>query len=465
MALALYVNGSEKPNVSSCSYAAEINSRDPGDFSGATQQVTFSAPLTPETYMDTWGSGALAHDGVALVENGQVTSIGDSGGQSANYTVAGLMSRLNRTGKVAPYNNAAITTVVLAYFSAAGVSVPTPVIPTTFNVTVPAWEGDLYDGLKQLLSAYGCYIYMDGSQPQIRQFGATDSLTELPPNLVSKGRSVQAQDTVEWVKIAYYNNQYVTNRQVYPYLMEDPTTYSVGAEETLIYEVQLNASLASVDQPTAVDAINLSTIDTVGQYAIVDNAGAPIPAAEWIGQGGAVQVRLKDHQTLEVTIRGMKTARGNAPFRLAEYDRDAYPALYVTGTGVRTNRQEVRLHTGSSRAVPGSETTVENPFVSTLEQAYTTGQWAASNGFFTQTVDYSGGPELFSLGTKYLANNGAYRTVGIGLNPGSSSLNATLEVTMKNFADTLGSKTMAQMAAIWSGKTMGQVAIEPLRTA
>ena len=465
MALSIYVNGSEKPNIQSCNYTAGINSRDPGDYSGATQQVIFTAPLTSDTYMDTWGTGALLHDNTAIIENGQVTSVNDNGGHSSNYTVAGLMSRLNRSGRVTPFNNTDITSVIHAYFTAAGVSVPIPDMPTTLIVTVPAWDGDLYDGLKQLLSAYGCYIYMDGDQPEVRQFDATDTLVDPPVNLVSKGRSVQAQDTVEWIKIAYYNNEYVTNKQVYPYLMEGPTTYSVGAEETLVYEVQLNASLASVNQPTAVNAINLSTIDTVGQYAVVDNAGAPIPAAEWIGQGGFVQVRLKDHQTLEVTIRGMKTARNNAPFRLAEFDRDAYPALYVTGTGVRTNRQEVRLHTGSSRAVPDSETTVENPFISTLEQAYTTGQWAASNGFFTQTADYSGGPELLLLGTKYKTYNGAYRTASIGLSPSGSSLSGSFEVTMKNFADTLGSKTMAQMAAIWPGKTMGQMALEPLRTA
>ena len=68
----------------------------------------------------------------------------------------------------------------------------------------------------------------------------------------------------------------------------------------------------------------------------------------------------------------------------------------------------------------------------------------------------------FSASNMY---GGAYRVAGVGLSTGGSSFNGTLEVTMKNFADTLGSKTMAQMATIWSGKTMGQVAIEPLRTA
>ena len=227
----------------------------------------------------------------------------------------------------------------------------------------------------------------------------------------------------------------------------------------------MNASLESVDQPVAVNAIWLPTLDVVGQYAVVDNAGAPIPTDEWLGQGGRVEVRLKDHQTLEVLIRGMNTARDNAPFRLTEFDRDAYPALYVTGTGVRQERKTVRLHTGSSRAVPDTVQTVDNPFVSTLAQAYTAGQWAACDALLSEQVNFGGGPELFSLGTKYRTNSGAYRVAGVGLSPGGSSFNATLEVTMKNFADTLGSKTMAQMAAIWSGKTMGQVAIEPLRTA
>ena len=334
-----------------------------------------------------------------------------------------------------------------------------------FNVTVPAWEGDLYDGLKQLLGAYGCYMWVEGDQVEIRQFALSDTLAELPTNLTSKGRSVQGQDTVEWVEVVYYNNTYITNRQVYPYGIEAPTVFSVGVRETAVYEVQLNASLATVDQPSPVDAINLGTIDTAGQYAIIDNAGAPIPAAEWLGQGGRVEVRLKDHQTLEVLIRGMNTARDNAPFRLAEFDRDAYPALYVTGTGVRQERKTVRLHTGSSRAVPDTVQTVDNPFVSTMAQAYTAGQWAACDALLSEQVNFGGGPELFSLGTKYRTSNGAYRVAGVGLSPGGSSFNATLEVTMKNFADTLGSKTMAQMAAIWSGKTMGQVAIEPLRTA
>ena len=464
MALTPFVRGAAKVNVSSCNYSAEINSRNPGDYSGASQQVTFTVPLTSETYMDQWGDAALLLDGNAIIENGQVTAISDTGTQ-ASYTVAGLASRLNRSRKVKPFNNTPLTDVVRAYFTAAGVSIPAPNMVGDFNVTVPAWEGDLYDGLKQLLGAYGCYMWLEGDQVEIRQFALSDTLAELPANLVSKGRSVQGQDTVEWVEVAYYNSTYITNKQVYPYSIEAPTVFSVGADETVVYEVQLNASLETVNQPVPLDAIWLPTIDTEGQYAIVDNAGAPIPAAEWVGQGGRVEVRLKDHQTLEVIIRGMRTARDNAPFRLAEFDRDSYPALYVTGTGVRTERKTVKLHTGASRAVPDTVQTVDNPFVSTLAQAYTAGQWAACDALLSEQVNFGGGPELFSLGTKYRTNSGAYRVAGVGLSPGGSSFNATLEVTMKNFADTLGSKTMAQMATIWSGKTMGQVAIEPLRTA
>lgn len=465
MALIPYVRGEFKPNVSSCNYSAEINSRNPGDYSGATQQATFSVPLTSETYMDQWGGASLFLDGNAVIENGQVTAISDTGTQ-ASYTVAGLVSRLNRSSKVQPFNNTALSSVVHAYFTTAGISIPAPNMAGDFNVTVPAWEGDLYDGLKQLLGAYGCYMWVEGDQVEVRQFALSDTLAELPANLVSKGRSVQGQDTVEWVEMAYYNSAYITNRQVYPYSIESPTVFSVGAEETLTYEVQLNASLSSVNQPTAVDAINQSTIDTVGQYAVVDNEGAPVTAAEWIGQGGSVQVRLKDHQTLEVTIRGMSTAAADrAPFRIAEFGDRAEAALYVTGTGVRQERKTVRLHTGSSRAVPDTVQTVDNPFVSTEAQAYTVGQWAMCDALLSEQVNFGGGPELFSLGTKYRTNNGAYRVAGVSLSPGGSSFNATLEVTMKNFADTLGSKTMAQMAAIWSGKTMGQVAIEPLRTA
>ena len=465
MALNPYVRGEFKPNVSSCNYSAEINSRNPGDYSGATQQATFSVPLTSETYMDQWGDAALLLDGNAIIENGQVTAISDTGTQ-ASYTVAGLASRLNRSRKVQPFNNTALTVVVRAYFAAAGVSIPVPNMVGDFNVTVPAWEGDLYDGLKQLLGAYGCYMWLEGDQVEIRQFALSDTLAELPANLVSKGRSVQGQDTVEWVEMAYYNSTYITNRQVYPYGIEAPTVFSVGAEETVVYEVQLNASLESVDQPVSVNTINLGSIDTFGQYAVVDNAGAPVTSAEWLGQGGRVEVRLKDHRTLEVTIRGMSTAAAErAPFRIAEFGDRADAALYVTGTGVRQSRKTVRLHTGSSRAVPDTVQTVDNPFVSTLAQAYTAGQWAACDALLSEQVNFGGGPELFSLGTKYRTSNGAYRVAGVGLSPGGSSFNATLEVTMKNFADTLGSKTMAQMAAIWSGKTMGQVAIEPLRTA
>lgn len=463
MALTPFVKGSAKVNVSSCTYSAEINSRNPGDYSGASQQVTFTAPLTSETYMDQWGDAALYVDNTAVMENGQITSISDTGTQ-ATYNVAGLASRLNRSRKVKPFNNTPLTDVVRAYFTAAGVTIPVPNMAGSFNVTVPAWDGDLYDGLKQLLGAYGCYMWLDGDQVEIRQFALSDTLEDLPVNLTSKGRSVQGQDTVEWVEVAYYNNTYVANKQIYPYGIESPTVFSVGADETVVYEVQLNASLEVVHQPVPLDAIWWPTVDTTGQYAIVDNAGAPIPAAEWEGRGGRVEVRLKDHQTLEVTIRGMSTARNNAPFRLAEFDRDAYPALYVAGIGVRTERKTVKLHTGASRAVPGTVQTVDNPFISTLAQAYTVGQWAACSALLAQSVNYGGGPELFDLGTKYRTNNGAYRVAGVGLSPGGSSLNAPLEVTMKNFADTLGTKTMAQMAAIWSGKTMGQVAIEPLRT-
>lgn len=460
------VGGSQDSSIKDYSVSVDATTQNPGNYLGGTTRASVGVSSSVDTYL-AYGEEATLTDsvrGVALT--GDISSVGESNYVGMSLTIDSRLARLNVDGKIAPQTSVPLATVVSRYLTAGtvGTSVTAPYNPT---VTVPGFAGNLLDGLKQVLSAFGAYLEdSEGGVLYLRQLGA-DTGT-LPENLVTVGREVSGQSLTHRVDINYYNWTAITNRQVYPYTLDSPMVITVNAEETQRFEFKLNASLSSVDQPIAVNTINLSTVDYFGQYAVVSSAGVPIPAAEWLGQGGKLEVRLIAHDTIEVIVTGMRENWHIGPYRIAEYGSSAgvgdFPALYITGTGVRSNVVTLPLYTGSSKASVDSVQTVDNLNISTAQQAFDRGQWAVAEAAMTQTFEFESDKNV-SPGSKVLVDNVVYRVINKTITRGKYKYSATLETAMRDFNLRFpGSNTIASFNTRWgAGRKMRQASVEPLR--
>lgn len=457
------VGGSQDSNIKDYSVSVEATTQNPGNYRGGTTRATVGVSSSVDTYL-AYGEEATLVDavrGVALT--GDISSVSESNYVGMGLTIDSRLARLNVDGKIAPQVLVPLSTVVSRYLTAGtvGTGVTAPYNPT---VTVPGFAGNLLDGLKQVLSAFGAYLEdSEGGVLYLRQLGA-DTGT-LPENLAAVGREVSGQSLTHRVDISHYNWEAIYDWQVYPYTLDSPMVITVNAEETQRFEFKLNASLSSVNQPSAVNTINPFTVDYYGQYAVVSSAGVPIPASEWLGQGGRLEVRLVAHDTIEVIVTGMRENWNLGPYRIAEYDTDQdYPALYITGTGVRSNVETISLYTGSSKASVDSVQVVDNPNISSAQQAYDRGQWAVAEAAMSQTFEFESDKNV-SPGSKVLVDNVVYRVINKTITRGKYKYSATLETAMRDFNLRFpGSNTIASFNTRWgAGRKMRQASVEPLR--
>lgn len=459
------VGGSRASNVTGYDITTAISTQSPGDFSGGAPRANVTVNKAADVFLALDEEVTIKDADHSLV--GDITSVSENNFLGESLTIDSRIARLNRDGSVAPQRGVTLRAAVQAFFVAGRVGLTVSGGPSAV-INVPGHDGNLLDGLKQLLSAYGCYLeesLVTGALT-LREFN-NGTLVSLPKNVVAADRSVSSQSPVECVQIEYSQWEPIVNRQVYPYTLENPMGISVAGEEVVRFEFQLNASLATVNQPTPVNSINLNTVETVGQYAIVSSSGVPVPASQWTGQGGSLEVSLLRHDTIEVTVRGMKDPGGetlSGPYRIVEYDRGDYPALYITGTGVRSQKKVLPLYTGSTKAPAGSVQTVNNPFLSTLTQAFDRGQWAVAPTALTQTFEFES-DTIFTVGQKVLADNVVYRITSCTVGPGrTSKYSCIMETSMKDFNNRFGAGLrIADFNTLWGARKMRQSGPEPLR--
>ena len=123
-------------------------------------------------------------------------------------------------------------------------------------------------------------------------------------------------------------------------------------------------------------------------YTVVGDDGLPIMPAQWTASGGKVEVLINE-DTVSLTVR-MTGATGIAnsdgvfisTFSLAlgsDFTGNRYSTLRLIGTGVAFNKQSVLVRTCIPANITGTDigTTIDNPFLSTWDDAYSAGVRAA----------------------------------------------------------------------------------------
>lgn len=290
------------------------------------------------------------------------------------------------------------------------------------------------------------------------------------PNLSGLQGTIDRGEPARYIEVNWYEGSGGTDIEVVP---ADAPVISVDAGEVVVTDIAVNAWLKTVNQPEATDRVEFDADyynGTDGVYAVAGNDNVPIQPDQWLNNGGSVFVEVapEDPRILRVTVRGMDSRPDLAPFRIAMTSTDFYPALRVTGTAVTSNQRTVRVPTGVDEAITQTEVgvTIDNPFIQTLDQAYTVGTRVAKR-YTGIVLTLDGSSEYIDpVGNGVLHEDTKYRirSASSGAQLTDSSWQAEDSTTMGDFEEVWTvADTMQDFEDEWDGATMGDYMLAVLR--
>lgn len=253
-------------------------------------------------------------------------------------------------------------------------------------VVFPGWSGELWYYLKLMAAAQDCDVSLVSGVVLLRPIRARIATQNRDTSRsISSGSTTLAQS----VEVYQYNNRPITNQLVYPPggWVPEVEVLSVNAGETTEYTLDLSASVSSIQAPVMQTNVGKNYVAS-SVYTIVADDGLAVDPTMWANSGGSLSVRISEDTThLIVTLKGatgIPTTSGTAAqnFSVAlgsDTTGNRYSTLRIVGTGVAFTKVKKRVRTG----IPASKTatdvgvTIDNPFISTVDDLYRAGTRAA----------------------------------------------------------------------------------------
>lgn len=419
-------------NIHSYSVQEDVTSFDPSSMSGGYGQLTFTVDDYDESPR-LLGTTLTLQDGSRGKFQGLVRALDGSSVGTLNVTADSPLALFNSWHSVPPFEGF-LGDYVTDLATRVGITLPVITDGSTPYLVAPGFLGNVWDNLKQCLTANQCEIALVYNNVVVRESRRTTAFAE---NVISENYSINDQTTAETVEIVWRKNTSIqAQHAVYPGELET-TPLSVEANATITQSFNLNASLILVNQPVAIDFVNDDPYEgTNGVYSVVGKDDLPITAAQWTAGGGSVSVRLtEDPSVIEVTVNGANIP-DLSPFRLAMSSGSStyYDSLRITGTGFTWTEETLTLPTGAPPNATGQTVgvTVTNPHINSLAKAYTSGFYAAAT--------FSGGRKTITGYTPSLNR------------PGTTE--EFISATMEDFNNANTTSTMADFNAAYSGQTM-----------
>lgn len=359
--------------LSSYSVEEESTPVDPSDTTGAAGRfsTSFMSPSVSRLAVK-----RMRRKSSRLEDLGQGTTTGisrtpsESGGvYSISSDARTALFAVNRTAQ--PYSGT-VSGYLVYLMGLVGIT-SGYVIDASFSsvpLVMPGWQGDVWLRIKQLLSANAGEVSLVSDNIVFRPirgrvtFDKRDSAFDW---------SLDDSNLALAVDGYWYNHVQRNNYLAYPLggWNEDVQVYQVDAGETITFDIPLQASLSSVQQPIAQDYVDRFFTST-SVYCVMGNDGLPVLAAQWNDGGGNVSVQIgEDTRSIVVTITGANIER-LAPFRIAATagPSDNYSSLRIVGSGVFFEPQLWHQPTAISKDYASQEigATVENESISSLSQ-------------------------------------------------------------------------------------------------
>ena len=346
------------------------------DQSGEVGQLSFQVDND-----DKGRSILLYRDGVELQDDlygfitGSVNGFNYADG-FVEITGTSRLNLINTEGVVTPE----VTTVaeyLRDIFNAASITSDIIVAPnvSTKPIVTPGYEGNLWVLLKQFAALHQLDVSLIRNTIFVRPMREREITIESVANEIL----TLSEDTlVQKFEVAYYNYEQRDDALAYPIGGWEPSVevYSVEANETVVFDIPVDAFLSEVKQPIVSTFIPKDYTGPDSVYTVSGNDGLPIPTNQWTDFGGRMSFELTDlGRNIRVTLRG-PSIEELSPYSISLSDgATEYSTLRIVGTGVFFDRQVAVIPTGLTSAETPQEfgQEIDNVFISTFEEAYDAG--------------------------------------------------------------------------------------------
>lgn len=258
-------------------------------------------------------------------------------------------------------------------------------------VAYPAWSGNAWEHLKQIMGIHGILISPRGENlGGFRVWRPDTSLEKAAPleSLVTIhspwSRKLPSADGPSSATLVNQKSRQVPrNGPLNSVWRADDERMVISVDVQEVTEVTVNtktsiALLATDRQPTFNTEDNAWPGSARGnQVSMIDSVGRLVNGAGFYGYGGSITIKQVDSNTIDITIQG---PRQNIPNRTGPYSfvsRGHGPAFNIGGWGVLVDPEEVEFGTGSENGESESGGAFNSPFVTDLDTLYESASWMA----------------------------------------------------------------------------------------
>ena len=356
-----------------------------GDTSGGAGQISLDFRETPDTWdgtLDLFNREVILIDDMRGETSGIVTDLQARSGV-ASFSALSRLSKLVVESNIPPVAGT-MGEVVEHILSHVGIedgfSVDASLSASHPQVAMPAYDGDVWQLIKSLCSAYQIECSLASSNIVFRPLRQRQIQID---NVTEREWTVTMTDLAQNVEVYNYNNVEVNGGLMYPqpHEQQEATVMSVDAGETKVYAVRTSASFfavpGAVQQPMVIDMVPQDYNGVASVYSVVDKDGEIVSAGDWASNSGFITVEVtEDHSTLNITVGGCGLEE-RAPFtigyQIAGHER--YSTLRLVGSGVKSAKQLLRFPTGVPISDSAEEVgiTVDNLWIGTIDRAYDAG--------------------------------------------------------------------------------------------
>lgn len=319
---------------------------------------------------------------------GTVTQVQETDHNKVSVSCLTRLGKLNIYDVQAPPFVGTLRDAFLMYASLAEQNVDVAVDDQIADrpVVLRGWHGELWFYLKQMAAAQDCEVSLVSGVILLRPLRSREVIRHRD---ISRGRSYGGQSLARAVEVYQYNNRPITNELIYPSEGWTPETevLTVGAGETSERVLELSASITYL-QPPVMQTFVSQGYRSSSVYTIVGDDGLPIVPAQWHDAGGSLNIVINpDTTSITVTLTGatgIRSTRGGfiSTFSVAlgaDFTGNRYSTLRLVGTGVAFKKEKIRVRTCVKDHLTGTDVgiTIDNPFLSTANEAWSAGIKAA----------------------------------------------------------------------------------------
>lgn len=445
-------------NVAEYSVVEDATPLDPSDASGGFGQINLTIPEDAKT-RHLLNQPLVLTDGALGETTGIVRNVGGDG-HSARVVANSRLANLAVERTIQPFIGT-LTDCLEYHLGLCGITTGIVIDPAfdAVNVQVPGGRENVHDRIRQMGTAYGFEMSLVSNNVVIRQNREREAINYRNAEVSWEMSQSQFARTVS----GWYYNTYSGTHIAWPLNgdesdIADVDVFQVDANEVKVYEVELNASLSSVEQPQASSGTSYFA-DTLSRYTISSMDGDTVNPSAWESSGGYLKVELLENtKVLRITIRGANLG-DLSPFRIAVRSADGAfrSGLRIRGTGVFWKREQLVLtiHDDQDLAPDEVGADVDVPFMETKDQLYHRLLYTAQRfGTDLQTIQVRTG------GINRLGESGSARYATIGdvaaAYPGAttiSALNAELGPTIADW----NAEVLALVSQDFSNQAFGNV--------